>query len=1092
VVQVTRRDFNRGAGISVATLALPRKASAGRLLRGSAPPPGRLAQVNFQDGGFGIDFPWINCMKGSVGFEPTGGTPTADPWALFDSDGYPTAICPGTSAWRIDCYIYYNGQESYFSGSVSGTTLTVTGTVTGVPLFIGQTITQTLGGTALTAQSRITAFGTGSGGAGTYTLSQSSSSTGTINMQGFVPWVVDWAGNVGSPLVTASSNGATNVQGVAIGSNRVEMNVSAVNLSGATFTLNLTAGSTTATLSNIVGTLYPQMPISGPGIPPFTVLGSGSGTSWPIVFSGNGSLSYNLTNVSVTGAGLTPACFGFGGNPLVDVTVEFFTITTTPSNLRCYRQDEEALQNLGQITAPHAINYYQPYGRVRYLNYLDTNGCMLANWEDRTPSTYVSWVGQQNLLSYSSKYVGLCAANSNNAYVGLSALPGNPSSWADKTTVQFSCTNCPSTAQFVGFISNGSGGAGNTLTVSSVVSGALRVGLSIYGLNSNNSFGGPCNITAGSGTSWTVDGPALLTSSGGLLAYANITGFSNANPAVVQCPSHGFTTGQYVMLPPGAIVSSGGSTSIDAGINSPGGYSGTNWSQTYEITVVDSNHFSLNGVNSTSWGTWSSGGVVIPQITFKTGNLPAVPIASVSAGSFYINAGQMNAFTQSFLHGVYDATLGVLMIANITNNTLQLGMPYEMAVQSTNELNGPDMWMSVPHLATNAFVTSLATYNKANLNKRWCAERSNEVWNTGNGFYQTEYANAYGLTAWSISDGSQVSQWFGWAFYNMVQAINGVYGTGNSQVQRIFSYSTSGLYQSTQRAEAPQTGVASHPLSLADSLCFSDYHGFNSGNQTLPLAEDIYDYQQGVLTNNNTLIQSALNNIDAAFNAPTAGFLFGPITASIDNGSGGAGNILTVTALSQGNDPVNPSPTLGAYTVLSAYGASNPAPGTCILSQLSGTTGGVGTYQLAGPAQLIASTTFTAIGGSFWGLINVYIPAFKTLASTYGVAEICNYEGGFGLLPLYSSAWTSYSGNPLNLQDSLNLCVAYQESQQYATSYLNYLHAAKGLGLKYSSAYASNAAIPNAGNMFAMQYGGIFGTPTLGKSAAFDVYNAGN
>lgn len=55
------------------------------------------------------------------------------------------------------------------SGTISGTTLTVAGTITGV-FAVGQTIT----GTNVTAGSIITALGTGTGGAGTYILNQSS------------------------------------------------------------------------------------------------------------------------------------------------------------------------------------------------------------------------------------------------------------------------------------------------------------------------------------------------------------------------------------------------------------------------------------------------------------------------------------------------------------------------------------------------------------------------------------------------------------------------------------------------------------------------------------------------------------------------------------------------------------------------------------------------------------------------------------------------------------------------------------------------------------------------------------------------------
>lgn len=68
--------------------------------------------------------------------------------------------------------------ESVFSGSVSGTTMTVTAMLSGDSLVVGQFVT----GTGITAGSFITAFGTGAGGTGTYTLSASSAATGAITI----------------------------------------------------------------------------------------------------------------------------------------------------------------------------------------------------------------------------------------------------------------------------------------------------------------------------------------------------------------------------------------------------------------------------------------------------------------------------------------------------------------------------------------------------------------------------------------------------------------------------------------------------------------------------------------------------------------------------------------------------------------------------------------------------------------------------------------------------------------------------------------------------------------------------------------------
>ena len=63
-------------------------------------------------------------------------------------------------------------------------------------------------------------------------------------------------------------------------------------------------------------------------------------------------------------------------------------------------------------------------------------------------------------------------------------------------------------AQFMGTIS------GNTLTVQSVTQGTIAIGQYLYGVGYGNSTSGAVQITAGSGTSWTLSGsPAAVSTS---------------------------------------------------------------------------------------------------------------------------------------------------------------------------------------------------------------------------------------------------------------------------------------------------------------------------------------------------------------------------------------------------------------------------------------------------------------------------------------------------------------------------------------------------------------------------------------------------
>lgn len=82
-----------------------------------------------------------------------------------------------------------------------------------------------------------------------------------------------------------------------------------------------------------------------------------------------------------------------------------------------------------------------------------------------------------------------------------------------------------------------------------------------------------------------------------------------------------------------------------------------------------------------------------------------------------------------------------------------------------------------------------------------------------------------------------------------------------------------------------------------------------------------------------------------------------------------AGNIMTVTAVGSG--------TLYPGTTLSGTGV---ASGTQIVSQIGGTTGGVGTYYVSIPEQSVASTTISGtygtltVGGTVTGTFNVGDP----------------------------------------------------------------------------------------------------------------------
>ena len=86
------------------------------------------------------------------------------------------AIC---SSFKQELLDHVHDFGGVFTGSISGTTLTISAVTNGV-LGLGSTIS----GTGVTAGTTITAYGTGTGGAGTYTVSASQTVASTTITSG--------------------------------------------------------------------------------------------------------------------------------------------------------------------------------------------------------------------------------------------------------------------------------------------------------------------------------------------------------------------------------------------------------------------------------------------------------------------------------------------------------------------------------------------------------------------------------------------------------------------------------------------------------------------------------------------------------------------------------------------------------------------------------------------------------------------------------------------------------------------------------------------------------------------------------------------
>jgi Phage stabilisation protein len=173
--------------------------------------------------------------------------------------------------WRIS-----SPSNAIFTGSVSGTTLTVTAISSGTI-----TANQSLTGVGVTAETVITALGTGTGGVGTYTLNT-------------------------SQTVSASSLSSTAV--------------------GARFTA--TVAGTTMTVSAVAsGTIYLGQTIQGAGVTAGTIVtafGSGSGGVGTYTISNSLTIAVGQTMYALNFSVLPSSDGAFSGANSVDIVDNYF------------------------------------------------------------------------------------------------------------------------------------------------------------------------------------------------------------------------------------------------------------------------------------------------------------------------------------------------------------------------------------------------------------------------------------------------------------------------------------------------------------------------------------------------------------------------------------------------------------------------------------------------------------------------------------------------------------------------------------------------------------------------------------------------
>lgn len=392
-------------------------------------------------------------------------------------------VAPSTNS------ISYTGNVNQFTGSITGTTLTITSVSAGF-LYVGQTITGG-GGSGILSGTTIVGFSTGNGGVGDYIVSASQNvSSGTITGSSYnygtkitltthdrISYYVD---NISSGSIQLFSNSATLTGKVSVGvSTSTVANVYTGSISGTTLTVS----------SMTSGSIFIGQVITGTNI--------SSGTTVTDFISATGgvgtySVSNYHTNVSATTITGSSQTFGYG-------------VTLIPTN--------------GVTDQPATTYLFSDYPRISNLiAAINNDGKFIAsivpgaNDQDYSSTLDIipaSNFGKVPTYTASSPYVLTSNINAivngiNNSTLGSFLTATLKSTESSITSGAASCIPSSSLsglqqfqyvtssgAVFNGFI------AGQTLDVRSVSSGTIALNMPIFatGATSANTI-----IAYGSGT----------------------------------------------------------------------------------------------------------------------------------------------------------------------------------------------------------------------------------------------------------------------------------------------------------------------------------------------------------------------------------------------------------------------------------------------------------------------------------------------------------------------------------------------------------------------------------------------------------------
>lgn len=509
------------------------------------------------------------------------------------------------------------------TSSITGTTLTVGGTVTGI-FAVGQTIS----GTGVTAGTTITALGTGTGGAGTYTVSVSQTVASTTIT----------ASTTGGSYAFLFTNDANN--------NTLQyLTVKSANVIAAGGTIAFGAGVTSGNDNNNIN----NCTVTANNTSSFTFTGSSTGTTLTVTATtGLLSVGQAITGGSFSGAIITAFGTGTGGAGTYTISVSTTQASTTltssgisaPANAIYSAGTSAAIDNSGNTVDNNLISDY-------YVPAAVTSGVNLTSTGNST------WTITNNRFFQTATRVYTSANTHSGIIVGSGA-------------------GYTITGNIIGFANAAGTGStnmiGNTVALAGFPTSYTTTGTA----NATRYTGMSLAFTAGGAASSvqgnTVAGIALFTSSGatttnGVLCGINLTS-GNANIGTVTGNTIGATTGNSSLY---AAVTTGGGVVVGIYATSTGTVS----IQNNTIGAVDA-----VGTTSTLSGAFTgidaagTGGVF--TISGNTvGNASAGNIRTGYLGATLGTGGTLTSTTgaTSPMVGIRSSATGTTL--SITNNTLR-------------------------------------------------------------------------------------------------------------------------------------------------------------------------------------------------------------------------------------------------------------------------------------------------------------------------------------------------------------------------------------------------------------------------------------